>query len=249
MKELISIFLITLVCLSCKNSEDSNKSTSEDSTSVVTNTSGQGGMKILPLGNSITHLYTYRYRLWKKLLDAQYSHEFIGLETDGGPTYEDYLGQKFSNIHQSQSGITTTEVAEELSEWLSQLDAPDMALIHLGTNDAEGIYLQESSLANVESAMRNIIEQLRTKNAQVKIFLALIIPLNTEFPTQNDQVPEINKIWAALAQELSTESSPIITVDCNTGFTLEDLVDPWHPNEQGSEKIAQAFSDAILGSN
>ncbi|WP_420401930.1 GDSL-type esterase/lipase family protein [Flagellimonas sp.] len=205
-------------------------------------------VKILPLGNSITEGEYYRYPLWKKLVDAEYQHVFIGNRGDEDHGLPGYKGQGFNNKHQAVSGISAIDIANnQIDAWMNDLAvAPDVVLVHLGTNDAEVIFEEAATLEDVEQSMRTIIQALRNKNSNVKILLAQIIPLNTEFPTQNNLVAQINGRWSNLASELNTSQSPIVLVDCNTGFSAVDLEDAWHPNVQGSEKMAQRFADAIL---
>jgi acyl-CoA thioesterase I len=84
----------------------------------------------MPLGNSIaqggeTHP-SFRYQLWKKLIDAEVKFEFVGsLETNwyrnapdteqgadvASPVYEDeYKGQTFTNRHEGHWGWNTSEI-------------------------------------------------------------------------------------------------------------------------------------------
>ena len=200
-------------------------------------------IKILPLGDSITEGEFYRYPLFKKLIDANIDFDFIGLRK-GEDDFPPYKGKMWDVDHQGISGITAIDVAETIETKLNKItDTPELVLIHLGTNDAEAIGLNEASLDDVENSMRTIIKALQKRNSKVKIFLAQIIPLNT---SDKDLVPQINSKWKTLATELATKESPIFLVDCNTGFSVADLVDYWHPNEQGSEKMATRFAEAIL---
>lgn len=236
-------FFFVLMSINCfKDGNLKNKETLDCVPPQVTSVKN-----IMALGNSITEGSDYRYLLWKKFVDASYSHNFIGNRVGEIGEYPTYKGLTFNNRHQGVSGITTIEVAGKIKSWMQNLkEVPDMALIHLGTNDAEVIFEENSTLDELVSSMKTIIEELRMKNPNITIYLAKIIPLNTEFPKQNTLVPQINSNWASLATELNTTDSPIVMVDCNTDFTLSDLGDAWHPNEQGSEKMAQRFAEAIL---
>lgn len=238
--KIISLFCLVMILLACTEETQSNPPGASSSGS---------GVKILALGNSITEGSSYRYHLWKKLVDAEYDHTFIGLRSEEDHGYPDYKGLRFTDKHQGVSGITAIDVAEEeISAWLDQLFTPDVVLVHLGTNDAEAIFEEDASVEQVINSMRSILEALRNKNANVVIYLAQIIPLNTEFPEQNELVPVLNARYAELANELNTSESPILLVDCHTGFSTADLEDAWHPNETGSEKMAQRFAEALLGS-
>lgn len=240
-RKFVGLLSFMMILLGCIEETQSNSPGTSSSGSAV---------KILALGNSITEGSSYRYRLWKKLVDAEFDHTFIGLRSEEDHGYPDYKGLQFTDKHQGVSGITALDVAEEaINGWLDQLFTPDVVLIHLGTNDAEVIFEEEATVEEVVNSIRSILQALRNKNAEVKIYLAQIIPLNTEFPVQNELVPVLNARYAELANELNTTNSPIVLVDCYTDFSSADLEDAWHPNETGSEKMARRFAEALLGAN
>nr|WP_299382896.1 GDSL-type esterase/lipase family protein [Allomuricauda sp.] len=238
MEKLVYIWSMFFL-LNCSTDKDANKEETEPTVTAV---------KILSLGNSITEGEYYRYPLWKKLVDAEYQHVFVGNRGEADHGLPEYKGKRFNDKHQAVSGITAIEIAnDQIDAWMNALAAaPDLVLVHLGTNDAELIFEEAATLEDVEQSMHTIIQALRNKHSKVKILLAQIIPLNTEFPSQNALVAQINERWSKLAGELNTSESPIVLVDCNTGFSAADLEDAWHPNVQGGEKMAQRFADAIL---
>ncbi|UII79875.1 GDSL-type esterase/lipase family protein [Flagellimonas sp. CMM7] len=242
MSKLIYLILVVISINGYKDGHLKNKESLSCMSPQVSSTKN-----ILALGNSITEESDYRYLLWKKLLDAGYKHNFIGNRVGGTNEYPVYKGYTFNNRHQGVSGITTVDASAQINSWMRELkDIPDLALIHLGTNDTEFIFEGHLTLNQVITSMRTIIRELRKKNPKIAIYLAQITPLNTEFPKQNMLVPKINSNWALLASELNSGDSPIVLVDCNAGFTVDDLEDVCHPNEQGSEKMADRFAHAIL---
>ena len=105
--------------------------------------------KILSLGDSITagagNLHSYRYELWKDLIDSGMDFDLVGSTTANTPwgataTYPDYLGQVFDADHEGHYGWNTTNILQglpagnHLASWLPGYGV-DVALVHLGTND------------------------------------------------------------------------------------------------------------------
>lgn len=204
-------------------------------------------INILPLGDSITQgnggQQSYRYRLWKKLLDANIDFDYVGsiTITYGSPpaVFPGYLGQEFDRDHEGRSGWTSNEIFAALPAWQQNYDA-DVVLLHLGTNDM----FQGQSVASTIDELKAIIDELRNDNPAVTILLAKPIPstVDSELPLLQASIPDI-------AIDKTTAQSKVIVVDLVSGFdatTGVDTYDGVHPNEDGEEKIAQKFSDAIL---
>ena len=124
------------------------------------NKTNSGTQNILPLGDSITEgvPFTYRYPLHNQLSDEGYAFDFVGSHTDGGWDYPD---EGWDRDNEGHSGWTTETIDQELSNWLPQYDV-DIALIHLGTNDAG-----EGNVETSHTAMVSIVEQLRSTNSMI----------------------------------------------------------------------------------
>ncbi len=223
-------------------------------------------VKIVCIGDSITQAnyerFSWRYPLWKKLLDRGYWFDLVGSENknygenyERSPKYPEYLGLPFDKDHEGHWGWTADEILngkpsemnkKKLPVWLENY-TPDIALIHLGTNDV--VKNQENSTTVEE--LKSIISHLRKKNSNVKILLAQIIPC---LRCDDEQILEIANLNASIASlggddELSTFTSPLIIVDQATGFGPKPelyLYDDVHPNELGEEKMAQKWYDAIV---
>jgi len=198
-------------------------------------------LSIMLLGDSITQSnsthYSYRYYLWKKLLDSGINFDFVGNMTNnngGNPHWPDYLGQKFDPDHQAYWGLRADQVFDRLKH---QNHRPSMALIHLGTNDE----IQSQSTASTKNDLKNIVANLRNKNSRVIIFLAKILPY------RSIQNPALNNSLASLVAELNTPNSPVILVDQNSGFNVNtDTFDRIHPNDNGERKMADRWYGAIM---
>ena len=219
---------------------------------------------ILPLGDSITQAEvnraSYRYPLWQKLVDAEVKFDFVGSHqkqqdkySKGEPPQPEYKGMAFDRDHEGHFAWATEEMFKgrdfdngsgsgKLQQWVQGYDA-DIVLLHLGTNDAFYRQSNESTLRDLEK----IIGILRADNPNVTILLAQLIPTKRK-PGDAKAVKSLNEAIPRIAESLSMEESPIIIVDQFSGFdAAADTYDGVHPNDQGEEKMAQVWFEAIMG--
>jgi len=205
--------------------------------------------KIMCIGDSITQgtggvggvgvgkvEYSWRYPLWKMLIDNNAKFEFVGSRNigfDSNPTYADYKGNVFSNKHEGYWGWAIQSVTIALATSLTTI-TPDIAIIYLGTNDWE---TNETVPAKV-AAMRLLIEKLRVANPNIKILLGK--PSQTWFG-------EMQTAFGALANELNTISSPVIAIQNATPWVddptaVGSCTNDWiHTNTVGDQKMANVI--------
>ena len=219
-------------------------------------------LKIMPLGNSITQGNmehpSYRYRLWKKLIDAEVDFEFVGShnENQGGiPALPAYKGKTFSNVNEGHWGWNADQILNgnrdqpskgELRKWLKKYQ-PDVVLMHLGTNDM----FRNHDLDETVAELREVVRQIRAEAPQVTILMAKLIPAYSQAAGEQavNNINRLNQRIPLLVQELNSLQSPVILVDQNTGFDPATGVDTWdgiHPNASGEEKMAQVWFEALL---
>ncbi|MEZ6116392.1 MAG: Ig-like domain-containing protein [Pirellulaceae bacterium] len=209
---------------------------------------------VLPLGDSITksvnnfpgtQWYSYRYELWKDLIDSGVQMEFAGTLHDLAsdlvdsemnsyplwPSYQNhvYYQSDTSTLdqasHEGHPGSRIDEIAGPLPTWLTSIDANNV-LIHLGTNDAIDVARDVSGIPiNVPQDsvdnLAGVIGALQTDNPNVSIYVAQIIPLATSTTWQADAaayLDEFNSRLAVTAPSWSTANSSVYVVDHNTGF-------------------------------
>ncbi len=215
--------------------------------------------KILCLGDSITHAETsqasYRYPLWKKLIDADISFDYVGTMTrnrgKGEPPHPDYKGRQFDKDHEGHFAWRVDEVLNgvpytpdtgsgSLKDWLETYDV-DIALVHLGTNDA----FHRQSNDSTREELKAIVGTLRLDNPQVVVMLAQVIPTSRS-PGDAAAVVALNGVIQDVVTELHVEHAPVILVDQFSGFdAATDTYDAVHPNAAGEEKMAQRWFEAI----
>jgi len=88
--------------------------------------------RILPLGDSITNgaPYSYRFSLFNLLKGNGFNFYFVGTKNTNPAGYPGTWDTK----HEGHNGASSKGINADLSSWLS-VYTPDIALIHLGTND------------------------------------------------------------------------------------------------------------------
>ena len=208
-------------------------------------------VKILCIGDSITQggrqgreEYTYRWPLFCKLRDAGISVDFIGSRQAGldpGATWpKEYKGLAFDPDHEGYYGFKTAAVRDRLKATLPSLEAPDVALIHLGTNDQNAPDLFEA----VVKPLEDIIAQLRARNPKVAVYLG-------HLNFNGGAAVTIRPLVEDLATRLDTPGSPVVAVHHYRGWKenpqdpATDTFDWAHPNPQGQGKMADAWLAAM----
>ncbi len=205
--------------------------------------------------NTLNQL-SYRPAFWEKLDSAGIDIDMVGYtnlwfdEKSNNlvtPPVSKYTGHVFDRDHDAYYGITSSGLLNgnpstgwtgaalpSLAIRLNSYTA-DIALLHIGTNDADNIVT--TTVSNIKA----IIDALRVKNPNVVVFVAKTI---TTWKAINNYVNQI-------AIDKNTIQSPVITVDLATGF-INDTSLPgcmtydWvHPNPLGQEFMAKRWFAAI----
>ena len=200
-------------------------------------------IRIMPLGDSITQGYrgydSYRRELWLKLNRAGARVDFVGsLKKNhwGMPLHTD-----FDMDHEGHWGWRADQVLAKMDKWAA-MNVPDIVLLHLGTNDIGGGQDIEETVDEIEE----IIKILRKHNAKVKVLLAQIIPLKNKAVI--NRIKEFNNQLVKLSKSISTEESSVILVNHFDGFDPQtDTYDGVHPNECGTDKMADKWYKALVG--
>lgn len=209
-------------------------------------------VRIVCIGDSITQgragrgtnvpTFSWRYPLWQACVDAKMNVDFVGTMTtgfEGSPEYVAHGDKTFVNHHEGRWGWTTRGVADALVD-ASKGWTTDVAVVFLGTNDK----IKEQGMEPTLAAMRDIVKVLRGRNSAVKVAIGL--------PFQEwEPFPVLSKAYIALAAELTTAKSPVITVATADGWVSKPdapgtlTVDWVHPNPKGDAHIATRVFAAI----
>ncbi|BAY86177.1 G-D-S-L family lipolytic protein [Calothrix parasitica NIES-267] len=208
----------------------------------------QDTIKIVTLGDSITQAEngqnSYRKELWEQLNIAGYNVDFVGSENrnkDGN----NFENRNFDPDHEGHWGWRIDEIINgrgregNLSDWLTGY-TPDVALIHLGSNDA----IQNNSAISSVEELNQVIDILRQDNSNITIFLSQLIP--TRDSGINSRIDDLNDRIPGIIADKNQANSPIILVDQSAGFNANtDTYDGVHPNDAGEAKMAQKWFDAL----
>lgn len=216
--------------------------------------------RIMVIGDSISEggfgYNSFRRAVWNGLVsrDSKPLVDFVGtrygVTNNGGscgvnsatngmppnpefdPDHQAYWGWCVDGVNTELPGRLTTLATNHLT--------PDIALVHLGTND---INQQGQTGAQISTELEALIGTLRARNPSIRILLAKLIP----FQGGEAQISLLNAEIESLASNpaINTPASPITLVDQNTGFTAGDRYDPFHPNESGEAKMAQRWLQAL----
>ncbi len=223
-------------------------------------TSTKATIAIMPIGDSITEgnpgEYTYRFFLYRELVGAGYPIDLIGSRNgvccDGAPA-----DPNFDQDHQAWSGATSDEIAERVAQTEATY-RPDIAILHVGTNDIwgpppPGVPGDDPNSPNtsydidVSSAnMVDLIASLRRSNPDVDIVLSTLIPCDLGLVC-SERIPELNNMIRSLVKPLSTDRSRIVLVDLDGVVGVGDLVDGVHPGRDGQAAMARVYDQAVRG--
>ncbi len=196
-------------------------------------------IKIMPLGNSITHGYIapaidpeyrvgYRQKLYLDLTAMGYNIDFVGSQQAG-----QMVLPAFDNDNEGHPGWTAYEISVSIYDWLVNNPA-DVVLLHAGTN----------GLVSNPDDIEFTLDEIDRYSEDITVVLALIInqkeynPLVTTF---NDNVEN-------MALDRIFNGDKIFIVDQENALTSElDFFDNLHPNLTGYKKMASVWAEALLG--
>jgi hypothetical protein len=181
------------------------------------------------------------------------------------PPPSPYTGHIFTNLHEAYWGITSSEwmngnkVNSVFEPWESGFHQdtmynfearinhpvrgykPDIALIHIGTNDNSA----NDSLLTTISNINNMINILRAKNPNITVFLA---KLETNWSAINPKVDSIAASKTTLQSQVIPVDQTVSFINDPTDTSTSDTYDWVHPNLRGQHIMAQHWYDAIMKS-
>lgn len=212
---------------------------------------------IMPLGNSITQgengFISYREPLWDLIQTNGINADFVGSHSNlfqcniPGGFDIDHEGHWDWRINEILDGsgntnncASQTPPGEGLADWLTSY-TPDIALVHLGTND---LLHDNQPPVDLILELEQVIDTLREDNPNIAIFVATLIP-STDI-TLTNRIIAYNPLMPALVADKDTSTSPVFLVDQFAGYDpAVDNYDPYHPDSSGREKVAQKWFQAI----
>ena len=191
-----------------------------------------GGVRIMPLGASITDGFAtpggYRTGLWRRLASGGYTVDFVGSATNGPASLGDH-------DHEGHSGWRIDQIDANVAGWLRATN-PHVVLLHVGTNDVS----QNYRLANAPARLSGLIDKIQLNAPGVELFVAQIAPSSN--PTNEARIRAFN---AAIPGVLSGKGPRVHLVDMHSVVSVSDLADGTHPTAAGYDKMAAAWYSAL----
>ncbi|WP_030437562.1 cellulose binding domain-containing protein [Actinoplanes subtropicus] len=191
-----------------------------------------GGVRVMPLGDSITDGLTvpggYRIDLWQKFVAGGYTVDFVGSLANGPASLGDH-------DHEGHSGWTIAQIDANVVGWLRAY-TPHTILLHIGTNDMYG-----SDPAGAPARLSTLIDHITAEAPQAELFVATIIPLSCCDATVRGfdaQIP-------AIVTSKANAGKHVHLVEMYSALTTADLADGVHPNAGGYSKMATVWYNAL----
>jgi lysophospholipase L1-like esterase len=204
-------------------------------------------VKIMLIGDSITEGAdsngSYRRYLDGMLRRDGHLIDFVGSRRKHSDDKTEPDNYEYDVDHEGHWGKSSAWMAENMQSLLAS-NVPDVAVIHLGTEDIISSKVAAEPLADgIVKNIGKVVDTLRARNGKMKIVLSTIIPV----AGKQDVVNLVNLKISRYVQSNSTRPCPVVLADPCKGFDVSrDLAaDGAHPNAGGARKMANVFADVI----
>jgi lysophospholipase L1-like esterase len=190
-----------------------------------------GGVRVMPLGDSITDGLNvpggYRIGLWQKAVAAGYKVDFVGSLFNGPSSLGDH-------DHEGHSGWTISQIDANVSGWL-RTSTPRTVLLHIGTNDMYG------DTSGAPSRLGTLLDHITAAAPNADVFVATIITSTG----RDGVIRAFNAAVPGLVQARANAGKHVHLVDMYSALSTSDLADGIHPNAGGYQKMANVWFNAL----
>lgn len=213
-------------------------------------------VRIACIGDSITQgsgTYSgYRYYLYRDLISNGATFTYVGSERSADPRlpsdYQAHGGYGGAFIGPNTDGKNRSTY-DHLGNYLGS--GADIALVMIGHNN----YFHRIDVDNISEVYSNFVRRICELSPGITVYCATIV--NSAQGTAPDTEKGydengINKLLPSIVAGLCQEGLDVRFVDLRAKTNLSgeagdfDSGDNTHPNEQGQEKMASVWCDAIL---
>jgi lysophospholipase L1-like esterase len=194
-----------------------------------------GGVRVMPLGDSITEGTQvpggYRIGLWQRMASGGYRVDLVGSQFNGPSSLGDH-------DHEGHPGWRIDQIDANITGWL-QAFTPHTVLLHIGTNDV----LQNFNLSGAPGRLSTLIDHITAAAPSAEVFVATIIPLSSA--GQESAARTYNAAIPGIVQSKVNSGKHVHLVDMHSVLTTADLIDGIHPTAGGYDKMAAAWYAAL----
>jgi len=212
--------LFTMLALSgsCSDADVGNSPT----TSSPEMTATDSPVTIMHVGEGLTQggrdHSTYRCFLDAMLRDADIAFDFVGSRQKPADGYDYTCPTDFDQDHEAWARARVGGFETEMMTASVGALQPDVALIHLGSEDVWMTGDPEGTTERLEL----FITRLQAASPDITLLVASMIPCVTPLPWCTDGYPALNDALASFSN-LSTDESTVMFVDMHTGMSTDLL--------------------------
>ncbi|MEU7826744.1 RICIN domain-containing protein [Catellatospora sp. NPDC049133] len=201
----------------------------------VAHAESNGGVRVMPLGDSITEGTQvpggYRIGLWQRTAAGGYRVDLVGTQFNGPSSLGDH-------DHQGHPGWRIDQIDANITGWL-QNTTPRTVLLHIGTNDV----LQNYNLSGAPGRLSGLLDRITAAVPSADVFVATIIPLSNS--GQENAARTFNSAIPGIVQSKVNAGRRVHLVDMHSALTTADLIDGIHPTAAGYDKMAATWYAAL----
>ncbi|WP_306747922.1 RICIN domain-containing protein [Saccharothrix yanglingensis] len=194
-----------------------------------------GGVRVMPLGDSITEGTQvpggYRIGLWQRFASGNYRVDFVGSQFNGSGSLGDH-------DHQGHPGRRIDQIDANVATWLRNT-TPRTVLLHIGTNDI----LQNRDVANAPARLSALVDRITATAPNADVLVATITPLAN--PGQEAAARAFNATIPGMVRSKADAGKRVRLVDMHAALTTADLIDGVHPTATGYDKMAATWYAAL----
>jgi lysophospholipase L1-like esterase len=201
----------------------------------VAHAESNGGVRIMPLGDSITDGNKvpggYRINLWQSVGAGGYQVDFVGSRSNGPAGLGDH-------DHEGHPGWRIDQLDANIVSWL-RATTPRTILLLIGTNDVD----QNYDLANAPARLSTLIDHIAGVVPAVELFVATITPQSNA--TYESRARTYNAAIPGVVSRQAAAGRHVHLVDMHAALTTADLSDGTHPTRAGYDKMAAVWYNAL----
>jgi lysophospholipase L1-like esterase len=182
---------------------------------------------------------SFRYELWKDLIENNWTFDFIGTQTDAA-SYSMFNNRNFDIDHEGRSGYTSSQILNNITNWIAVTGVPDIVLFSSpGGNDGLQNLPYQQTISNIKA----IVALLQQANPTITIVIEQLAPARSDIMSVEltNYFNQLLEDVLTIASENTTTSSQVIAVDMFTNFTDNLLADDVHYNTAGANFIADRY--------